>query len=452
MSGKIFKTITNFTKNYNDPESNLPFDENNTKIQIVEKNGNVNVSLTINDKYLEQYNKIAELFKEGLSKLEGVLSVNVALTSENQLSSGQQNESRFKINATNIIAIASGKGGVGKSTFAVNLAVALRKLGKKVGILDADIYGPSVPRMMGISGRPEASNNKKLIPLESYGIKCMSIGFLVSVDTPTIWRGPMVMKALEQMFNGVEWGTLDYLIIDLPPGTGDAQLTLAQSSKLSGSIIVSTPQDVALADARKGINMFKRVNVPILGLVENMSYFICDNCNEKHFIFSNDGAKKEAEKFQIPFLGSLPISKDLRVQSDEGRPSCIDDPNGEIYKFNALTIWGVIDLLASFTLLIDGKFSISLNFPKLLENMYLVIADKNAENREVSSDYWFEYIEANLHLIGGLHNLDNFASSVSPKIKDEIHEFRFCKKGIKNIKDISIPLTVWKRFIASSTY
>jgi len=332
MSGKIFKTITNFTKNYNDPESNLPFDDNNTKIQIVEKNGNVNISLTINDKYLEQYNKIAELFKDGLSKLEGVLSVNVALTSESQLSSDQQNESRFKINATNIIAIASGKGGVGKSTFAVNLAVALRQLGKKVGILDADIYGPSVPRMMGISGRPEASKNKKLIPLESYGIKCMSIGFLVSVDTPTIWRGPMVMKALEQMFNGVEWGALDYLIIDLPPGTGDAQLTLAQSSKLSGTIIVSTPQDVALADARKGINMFKRVNVPIIGLVENMSYFICDNCSEKHFIFSNDGAKKEAEKFQIPFLGSLPISKDLRIQSDEGRPSCIDDPNGEIAK------------------------------------------------------------------------------------------------------------------------
>ena len=153
------------------------------------------------------------------------------------------------------------------------LAVALKSIGLNVGILDADIYGPSIPRMMGISGRPQASSNKKLIPLESYGIKCMSIGFLVSVDTPTIWRGPMVMKALEQMFNGVEWGKLDYLIIDLPPGTGDAQLTLAQSSKLSGSIIVSTPQDVALIDARKGINMFKRVDVKVLGLVENMSYF-----------------------------------------------------------------------------------------------------------------------------------------------------------------------------------
>ena len=332
MSEKILKSIYEFTKNYKDPVNNNPYDQQNPNIQIVEKNGNVNLSLSINKQYLDEYQKFEGIFKEGLSKLEGILSVNVALTSENLANSSKKNESRFQIDATDIIAIASGKGGVGKSTFAVNLAVAMSHLGKKVGILDADIYGPSVPRMMGISGRPEASQNKKLIPLESYGIKCMSIGFLVSVDTPTIWRGPMVMKALEQMFNGVEWGKLDYLIIDLPPGTGDAQLTLAQSSKLSGSIIVSTPQDVALNDARKGINMFKRVNVPVIGLVENMSYFICDNCEEKHFIFSHEGAKKEAEKFQIPFLGSLPIDKELRIQSDEGRPACIDKPDGEIAK------------------------------------------------------------------------------------------------------------------------
>ena len=186
--------------------------------------------------------------------------------------------------------------------------------------------------MMGISGRPQGSKNNKLIPLESYGIKCMSIGFLVSVDTPTIWRGPMVMKALEQMFNGVEWGSLDYLIIDLPPGTGDAQLSLAQNSKISGSIIVSTPQDVALIDARKGINMFKRVDVDVLGLVENMSYFICENCSEKHFIFSKDGVKNEAERFKIPFLGTIPINKKLRELSDEGIPSFIDEPNSEISK------------------------------------------------------------------------------------------------------------------------
>ena len=225
---------------------------------------------------------------------DGILSVNIATTSEKDSETKNQSEPRFKINAKNIIAIASGKGGVGKSTFAVNIAVALNQIGKKVGLLDADIYGPSIPRMMGISKKPVANQDKKLIPLENFGVKCMSIGFLIDVDAPAIWRGPMIMKALEQMFGGVEWGELDYLIIDLPPGTGDAQLSLAQNSKLSGSIIISTPQDIALIDVRKGINMFRKVNVPILGLVENMSYFICENCNEKHFIFSNKGAKKEA--------------------------------------------------------------------------------------------------------------------------------------------------------------
>ncbi len=332
MSDKILRSIYDFLKNYIDPQNNKPFDNNNPNIQIIEKNGNVNISLSVSNDTLNKYQELADTIKDGIANLKGVLSVNIALTSENQSSKSNKDESRFQIDARNIIAVASGKGGVGKSTFAVNLAVAMSQLGKKVGILDADIYGPSIPRMMGISGRPEASKNKKLIPLESYGIKCMSIGFLVSVDTPTIWRGPMVMKALEQMFNGVEWGQLDYLIIDLPPGTGDAQLTLAQSSKLSGSIIVSTPQDVALNDARKGINMFKRVNVPVIGLVENMSYFVCDNCEEKHYIFSHEGAKKEAEKFQIPFLGTLPLDKELRVQSDEGRPSCIDNPKGNIAK------------------------------------------------------------------------------------------------------------------------
>tara|TARA_B100000959_G_C14897855_1_gene589551 strand:- start:286 stop:1326 length:1041 start_codon:yes stop_codon:yes gene_type:complete len=332
MSDKILHLIFEFTKNYKDPNNKLPLDEKNGNIQVVEKNGNVNISLYVTNEQLEEYKKLSILFKETISKIDGILNVNIALTSENLSKTSNQNKNRFKINAKNIVAIASGKGGVGKSTFAVNIAVALNQIGKKVGLLDADIYGPSIPRMMGISNKPEANENNKLIPLVSFGIKCMSIGFLVGVDTPTIWRGPMVMKALEQMFNGVEWGELDYLIIDLPPGTGDAQLTLAQSSKLSGSIIVSTPQDIALIDARKGINMFKKVGVPIIGLIENMSYFICDNCNEKHFIFSTDGAKKESEKFQIPFLGELPIDKDLRIQSDKGKPSCIDNPNGSIAK------------------------------------------------------------------------------------------------------------------------
>ncbi len=329
MTDKILSSIYTFSKKFSDPVTNLSFEQKNNNISAIFRNGNVNISLNIVGSDTEKYANITRLLKKNIEQIPEVLSVNIVLTSENNKN---ENNSRFKINCKNIIAIASGKGGVGKSTFAVNLAVALKMIGKNVGLLDADIYGPSIPRMMGISGRPEGNENKKLIPLESYGIKCMSIGFLVSVDTPTIWRGPMVMKALEQMFNGVEWGSLDYLIIDLPPGTGDAQLSLAQNSKISGSIIVSTPQDVALIDARKGINMFKRVDVDVLGLVENMSYFICDNCEEKHFIFSNDGAKNEAEKFEIPFLGSIPINKELRIQSDTGKPSCIDNPESEISK------------------------------------------------------------------------------------------------------------------------
>ncbi len=330
MTDKLVASIYDVTKNLKDPVTNFSLDQDNKSINIICKNGNVNISLEIDPNFQKQYQNLVYDLKNLIQNIDNILSVNVILTSEKVSKIDHTQNSRFKINTKNIIAIASGKGGVGKSTFAVNYAVALKKIGYKVGILDADIYGPSVPRMMGISGKPQINENKKLIPLENYEVKCMSIGFLIDVDTPTIWRGPMVMKALEQMFNGVEWGSLDYLIIDLPPGTGDAQLTLAQSSKLSGSIIVSTPQDVALIDARKGINMFKKVNVPVLGIVENMSYFICNTCNERHEIFSSGGAKKEAEKLGTDYLGELPIDIDLRIQSDEGRPSCISEPNGNI--------------------------------------------------------------------------------------------------------------------------
>lgn len=336
MSEQLISIIYDKLEKFNDPISKRPLNEENNDINVVCKDGNCNISININPDKKEQYEGLANNLKDQINKIENLLSVNIVFTSEkksNQTNDTIKNDNyRFKVKSKNIIAIASGKGGVGKSTFAVNFAVALKKLGHEVGILDADIYGPSIPRMMGISGRPQANDDKKLIPLESYGIRCMSIGFLIGVDTPTIWRGPMVMKALEQMFNGVDWGELDYLIIDLPPGTGDAQLTLAQSSKLSGSIIISTPQDVALIDARKGINMFERVQVPVLGIVENMSYFICNNCNERHEIFSNGGARKEAEKFQTEFLGELPIDKNLRIYSDEGRPVCISDPDGYISK------------------------------------------------------------------------------------------------------------------------
>ena len=330
MTDKLVTSIYEVTKIFKDPVTNIKLNQDNKNINIVCKEGKVFISLNIDSKFQNQYQNLIVDLKNSIQKLDDILSVNVILTSEKLNEQDNKQDWRFKIKSKNIIAIASGKGGVGKSTFAVNYAVALKNIGYKVGILDADIYGPSVPRMMGISGKPQANDDNKLVPLESYGVKCMSIGFLISVDTPAIWRGPMVMKALEQMFNGVEWGELDYLVIDLPPGTGDAQLTLAQSSKLSGSIIISTPQDVALIDARKGINMFNKVNVPVLGIVENMSYFICDSCNQRHEIFSNGSVKKEAEIFEIDFLGEIPINKNLRILSDEGRPACIADPNGDI--------------------------------------------------------------------------------------------------------------------------
>jgi ATP-binding protein involved in chromosome partitioning len=243
-----------------------------------------------------------------------------------------------------IIAVASGKGGVGKSTTSVNLALGLQASGLNVGILDADIYGPSVPRLLGITGRPEpvSPGSRTLKPLEGFGLKAMSMGFLVEEDTPMIWRGPMVMSALQQMLREVAWGDLDVLVVDMPPGTGDAQLTLAQQTPLSGAVIVSTPQDLALIDARKGLNMFRRVNVPVLGIVENMSYFMCTKCGERHEIFGHGGARDEAEKLGLPFLGEVPLDKDLRIRSDAGQPIVVSAPDSlhaGLYRDIAKTVW-----------------------------------------------------------------------------------------------------------------
>jgi ATP-binding protein involved in chromosome partitioning len=234
-----------------------------------------------------------------------------------------------------VIAVASGKGGVGKSTTALNLALGLRDLGLRVGLLDADIYGPSVPRLTGIREKPVLNDDKKMIPLQRFGLTIMSIGFLVEEDTAMIWRGPMVMSAITQMLRDVAWGTLDILVVDMPPGTGDAQLTLAQNVPLKGAIIVSTPQDLSLIDARRGLAMFKKVNVPVLGIVENMSYFQCPHCGTQSDIFGHGGARHEAERLGVPFLGEIPLHMSIRAMSDAGTPVVESEPDGphaQIYR------------------------------------------------------------------------------------------------------------------------
>jgi ATP-binding protein involved in chromosome partitioning len=241
-----------------------------------------------------------------------------------------------------IIAVASGKGGVGKSTTAVNLALGLAASGVATGLLDADIYGPSMPRMLAVKDKPESVDGKMLKPIERYGLQTMSIGYIVAEDTPMIWRGPMVSSALEQMLRDVQWGELDVLVVDMPPGTGDAQLTLAQRVALSGAVIVSTPQDIALIDARKGLSMFRKVAVPVLGIVENMSYFLCPKCGERSEIFGHGGAREEAEKMGVPFLGEVPLHLDIRTTSDSGHPIVVakpDSPHAQVYRNIAGRVW-----------------------------------------------------------------------------------------------------------------
>jgi ATP-binding protein involved in chromosome partitioning len=238
-------------------------------------------------------------------------------------------------NVKNIIAVASGKGGVGKSTTAVNLALALSAEGATVGILDADIYGPSQPRMLGISGKPESKDGNSLEPMTSYNLQAMSIGFLIDEETPMIWRGPMVTQALEQLLNDTNWSDLDYLIIDLPPGTGDTQLTLAQKVPVSGAIIVTTPQDIALLDARKGFKMFEKVEVPVLGIVENMSIHICSECGHEEHIFGEGGGSRMAEQYGVDFLGALPLELRIREEADSGKPTVVAEPESrpaQIYR------------------------------------------------------------------------------------------------------------------------
>ncbi len=259
----------------------------------------------------------------------GVENVSASVTSKVVAHAAQRGVALLP-GVKNIIAVASGKGGVGKSTTAVNLALALAAEGASVGLLDADIYGPSQPMMMGVEGRPESADGKTMDPLENYGVQVMSIGFLVDKDEAMIWRGPMATQALEQLLRQTNWQDLDYLIIDLPPGTGDIQLTLSQRVPMTGAVIVTTPQDIALLDAKKGIKMFEKVGVPILGVVENMAVHVCSNCGHVEHIFGEEGGKRMAEAGNMPYLGALPLDINIRLQADSGKPTVVSDPDGDV--------------------------------------------------------------------------------------------------------------------------
>ncbi len=320
---------------------------------LVVKDGNVGFAIEVDPRKGAQMEPLRKAAERAVDALDGVLSVTAVLTAHKEAAAAQPQGGPAQAGAPgaagvmvpgvkSIVAVASGKGGVGKSTAAVNLALGLATLGHRVGMLDADIYGPSMPRMMGISGRPVSDDGRTLRPMENYGVKCMSMGFLVAEDTPMIWRGPMVQSALQQMLRDVEWGELDILIVDMPPGTGDAQLTMAQQVPLSGAVIVSTPQDIALLDARKGLNMFRKVDVPVLGIIENMSYFACPNCGHVSHIFSHGGARREAEKLGMEFLGEIPLDTEIRETSDGGRPIVVsqpDSPHAKAFVAIAEKVW-----------------------------------------------------------------------------------------------------------------
>ena len=308
------------------------------------RDGNVAFAIEVPAEKGAEMEPLRKQAEDTVFNMPGVVSATVVLTAERAPSSQGQGEMLPGVKS--IVAVASGKGGVGKSTTAVNIALGLAAGGRKVGLLDADIYGPSMPRMMGISGRPNSADGKTLDPMQNYGIKVMSIGFMVDEETPMIWRGPMVQSALEQMMRDVNWGELDVLVVDMPRGTGDAQLTMAQRVPLTGAVIVSTPQDIALLDARKGLNMFRKVDVPVFGIVENMSYFLCPDNGKRYDIFGHGGAKREAERLGVDFLGEVPIEIEIREMSDAGSPITVARPDSESaanYRAIADKVWASIE-------------------------------------------------------------------------------------------------------------
>ncbi len=296
---------------------------------VLTTDGHVTVTLQVPAKLGPQLEPVRAAAERAVGVLPGVLSATVVLTAEAERSSPAARGRLDLPNIRFIIAVASGKGGVGKSTTAANIAVAMAKLGHRVAIFDADIFGPSTPRLLGLSGQRPAVAEKRILPLENHGVKVMSIGFMVAEDNPIIWRGPMVMGALEQMLRDVDWGPLDVMVVDMPPGTGDTQLTMSQRVPLAGAVIVSTPQDIALLDARKGLAMFRRVEVPIIGLIENMSYYLCPKCGNREDIFDHGGARRTAGELGAPFLGEIPLDLKIRVTSDAGTPIVVAEPEGD---------------------------------------------------------------------------------------------------------------------------
>ncbi|HEV2676430.1 MAG TPA: iron-sulfur cluster carrier protein ApbC [Aliidongia sp.] len=360
MSGFGEQQVLTALKAVMDPERGRDLVSLGMVSGIAIRDGNVVFSIEIAPSRAAAFESVRKAAERAVEAIPGVLSVSAVLTAarapqpqaaaHDHAGHGHAHGAAaprpaprsLVPGARAIVAVASGKGGVGKSTTTTNLAVALAAQGLKVGLLDADVYGPSQPRMLGITGRPRSPDGKILEPMRNHGILCMSIGFLVPEDTATIWRGPMVMGALQQMLRDVAWGELDILLVDMPPGTGDAQLTMAQQVPLAGAIIVSTPQDIALLDARKGINMFAKVEVPVLGLIENMSYFCCPNCGHRTEIFSHGGARLEAEKLGAEFLGEIPLDIRIRETSDAGTPIVVEDPASPLsqaYMQIAARVW-----------------------------------------------------------------------------------------------------------------
>ncbi|MBX7198200.1 MAG: Mrp/NBP35 family ATP-binding protein [Rhodospirillaceae bacterium] len=294
------------------------------------KDGHVTFALEVPPRLGPELEPVRAAAEKAVRALPGVTGVTAVLTAQAEKPQAQPpRRERLELpTVAHIVAVASGKGGVGKSTTAANLAVALARKGLKVAIFDADVYGPSVPRLFGLSGQKPKSDGAKVFPLEAHGVKVMSIGFMIAEDNPIVWRGPMVMGALEQMLRDVAWGDIDVMVVDMPPGTGDTQLTMSQRVPLAGAVIVSTPQDIALLDARKGLNMFRKVEVPILGLIENMSYYVCPNCGHRDEIFAHGGAQRAAKEMGVPFLGEIPLELKIRTTSDEGTPIVASEPDG----------------------------------------------------------------------------------------------------------------------------